>query len=219
MKSIKEAAEAEIKNAGSTTDIGYLLKNLTYDRTAGMYHPDSQEGSTPSWIEAGWPGEALPFDPGSQTWAYKTIVGVAAYALTTAERTAILVKNVNIYTATAGVNITEEGKVASGEYIDIIRGLDWLESVLQKNVFTDLVNKRKIPFTDEGAATIETAVKAALSEGVDNTLIAEGFIVTVPKIADVSAANKLARNLPDVKFTAVLQGAIHSVEIDGIVTV
>ena len=71
-----------------------LLKNLGYDRTAGMYHPNSQEGSTPSWIEAGWPGEALPFDPGSQTWAYKTIAGVAAYALTTGERTAILAKNV-----------------------------------------------------------------------------------------------------------------------------
>lgn len=213
------SSEDGILDAGSTTDLVYLMKNLAYDRTVSIYHPDSQEGSTPSWIEAGIPGEALPFDPGSQTWAYKTISGVVSYGLTSSQRAAALGKNCNIYTVTAGVNVTEEGKVASGEYIDIIRGLDWLESTLQTNVFANLVNKRKIPFTDEGAATVETAVKAALSEGVENTLIAPGFIVTMPKIADVSAANKLARNLPDVKFTAILQGAIHSVEIDGTVTV
>ena len=214
--------DVNILDAGDTTDLAYFFKNLAYDRTVTIYHPDSQDGNvsgSPSWIEAGWPGETLPFDPGSQTWAYKTISGVASYGLTSGERTAALAKNCNIYTATAGVNVTEEGKVASGEYIDIIRGLDWLESTLQTNVFANLVNKRKIPFTDEGAATVETAVKAALSEGVENTLIAPGFTVTIPKIADVSSVNKLARNLPDVKFNAVLQGALHSIEINGTVTV
>lgn len=214
--------DVNILDGSDETDLAFFFKNLAYDRTVTMYHPDSQDGNVsggPAWMESGWPGETLPFDPGSQTWAYKTIAGVASYGLTSAQRTAALGKNCNVYTATAGVNITEEGKVASGEYIDIIRGLDWLESTLQTNVFANLVNKRKIPFTDEGAATVETAVKSALSEGVENTLIAPGFIVTVPKISTVSAANKLARNLPDVKFSAILQGAIHSVEIAGTVTV
>lgn len=216
------SGDASILDGSDVTDLAFFFKNLAYDRTVTIYHPNSQDenvSGNPSWIESGWPGETLPFDPGSQTWAYKTIAGVASYGLTSGQRTAILGKNCNIYTVTAGVNVTEEGKVASGEYIDIIRGLDWLESTLQTNVFANLVNKRKIPFTDEGATLIETAVKAALSEGVKNGLIAEGFVVTVPKIVDVSGANKVARNLPDVKFDAVLQGAIHNIDINGIVTV
>ena len=213
------SSEVDIKNPASTTDLAYLMKNFSYDRTVSIYHPDSQEGSTPSYIEAGMPGEALPYDPGSQTWAYKTISGVVAYALTSGERTAILAKNCNIYTTTAGVNITEQGKVASGEYIDIIRGLDWVEARLQEAVFTNLVNKRKIPLTDEGIALIETAVKGVLGDAATvGLIIAASIVVTVPKAADISTADKLARNLPDVKFTATLQGAIHNVDIEGTVS-
>lgn len=219
----QSTADDNVLDSGATTDLPYVFQNLAYDRTVSIYHPNSQDetpAGTPAWMESGWPGEALPYDPGSQTWAYKTISGVASYALTSSERTAALDKNCNIYTNTASVNVTEEGKVASGEYIDVIRGLDWLEARLQEAVFTELVNKRKIPFTNEGIALIENAVRGVLADAAaEGLLVEESIEVTVPKAADVSSANKLARNLPDVDFVAVLQGAIHSVEINGTVTV
>jgi len=210
-------ANTEAKNPASEDDLPWFMKNLAYDRTVSIFHPDSQDGITaPSWIESAMPGEALPFDPGSQTWAYKTLAGIPAYPLTAGERTALLDKNCNIYTVTAGVNVTEEGKVASGDYIDVIRGLDWLEARLQEAVFTNLVNKRKIPYTDEGIALIENAVVSVLAEGERVGLLVPGLsVVTVPKAADVSSVDKIARLLKNVNFTAVLQGAIQTVEIDG----
>lgn len=214
------SSQAGIYDPSSTDDIAYFLKSLAYDRTVCLYHTAAQENTTPSWIEAGFPGEALPYDPGSQTWAFKTIAGVAPYGLTSGERTAVLAKNCNIYTTTAGVNITEAGKVASGEYIDIIRGLDWLEAKLQEAVFTNLINVRKIPMTDEGIALIENTIKGVLYEGARAGLLIESSIeVTVPLAADISTADKLARALTGIEFTAILQGAIHSVSISGTVTV
>jgi len=214
------SSSSGIKDGASTTDLAYFLKNTGYDRTVCIYHTSAQGDVTPSYIEAGVPGEALPYDPGSQTWAYKTISGVAAYGLTSAERTAILAKNCMIYTTTGGVNVTEQGKVASGEYIDIMRGLDWLESRLQEEIYSNLVNKRKIPFTDEGISLIQGAIQGVLDEGArKGLLVADSISISVPLASAVGTVDKAARNLPDITFEAILQGAIHTVSIVGTVTV
>ena len=46
-----------------------------------------------------------------------------------------------------------------------------------------------------------------------------GFSVEAPRAADVSAANKAARLLPDITFRATYQGAISKVEISGTISV
>ena len=70
-------------------------------------------------------------------------------------------------------------------------------------LFTSLI---KVPFTDAGIALVETAVRGVLQEGVAVGLLSPdpAPAVTVPKAADVSAEDKAARLLPDVKFTATL---------------
>lgn len=210
------ASAAAIYDAGSTSDIAYFLKAQGYTRTFGVFYKDSAVSN----IESAWAGEALPYDPGSQTWAFKQLAGVSAYGITAAQRTAILAKNINIYTTTAGVDITEEGKVASGEYIDIIIGLDWLQANLQEEVFSNLVNIRKIPYDDTGITMIAGIVQGVLESAVNAGILQRDSVtLTVPKYADISSADKTARNLPDVTFTALLQGAIQGVEINGTVSV
>ena len=200
----------------STIDIVSVLKDKSLDRTVACYHSGLQDDN---YFAEGFFGEALPYDPGSQTWAYKGIAGLSSYALTSGERTFALDKNCNIYTTTAGVNVTESGTVVGGEYIDIIRGLDWLEARMAENIFGRLVNTRKIPYTDDGITIIEGLVRESLSNAVTAGLLTTGYVVTVPKVATISQADKIARNLPDVKFTATLQGAIHTVQIQGTVSV
>lgn len=201
----------------STSDLFSDLEAFNYDRTAMQYHPDLT--TSDQFFSEGWLGVMLPKDPGSATWKFKNISGITSYNLTSSERGFVLGKNGNIYTETAGVDITEEGVVASGEYIDIIRGIDWLEAIIAENIYSTLVNVDKIPFTNEGIASIEGLLRESLDEAVRAGLIADDYVTTVPKVADISTANKLARTLPDVEFTATLQGAIHKVEIQGTVSV
>ena len=64
---------------------------------------------------------------------------------------------------------------------------------------------------------MKASLRAAVNQGI---LAADPApTVTVPKVADVSAADKTARLLPDMKFTGTLAGAIHKVTITGVVSV
>jgi hypothetical protein len=204
-------------DATKSTDLASTLKALSYDRTAVIWHAQPSDGA--DYPDAAWMGEGFPYDPGTSTWAYKTLKGVKPDNISGKETT-LQNKNCNYYSEVGGVNITQEGKVASGEWIDIIIGTDWLEARLREEVFSALVNNRKIPYDDTGIAMIEGLVKGVLQRAAKAGILQEdSIVVTVPKYADIPQADKIARKLPDVKFTALYQGAIHRVTINGTISV
>jgi hypothetical protein len=208
---------------GATTgDIADWANTNNLDRVAVFYHPDCAltEGilSTADPIpEAAYFGKMLTKHPGSATWAMKGLQSVPTYNLTAAQRQTALEKNATIYTSVAGTPITSDGRVASGEYIDVIQGLDWLKARIQNMVFTPLVQQDKVPFTDSGIQTIVGQLRAALDEGVKYQIL-KSYDISAPTESEVPANDKSERMLPDVKFTAPLAGAIHRTAIDGTIT-
>lgn len=209
-----ESTDANVYDASSETDIAYYISNNNYDRSI-VYYSDTIEYTNFAAM-----GEAFPFNPGSQTWAYKTLSGVTTDDLTSSEQTAVLDKNANIYVEVAGVNITQFGTVGSGEYIDIMRGVDWIDARIQERIYAALVSVRKIPYTNEGIGIIEAIIRGVLLDGVGRGILVDGTIeVSTPERADVSSANRTARILPDVTFTADLAGAIHKTSISGILSI
>ena len=205
-------------DASKATDLASVLKLANRNRSAVVWHATPTGGA--DYPDAAWMGEGFPYEPGTSTWAYKTLNGVTPDTLLASQETALNGKNCNYYTTVGGVSITQEGKVASGEYIDIIIGTDWIEARLREAVYSALVNNRKIPYDDTGIAMIEGLVKGVLNEAASKGILqADSIAVTVPKYADIPQADKLARKLPDVKFSALYQGAIHSVTINGTISV
>ena len=201
-----------------STDLASVLKLANRNRSAVDWHATPAGGA--DYPDAAWMGEGFPYEPGTSTWAYKTLNGVTPDTLLASQETALKNKNCNYYTTVGGVSITQEGKVASGEYIDIIIGTDWIEARLREAVYSALVNNRKIPYDDTGIAMIEGLVKGVLNEAASKGILqADSIAVTVPKYADIPQADKLARKLPDVKFSALYQGASHSVTINGTISV
>ena len=201
-----------------STDLASVLKLANRNRSAVVWHATPAGGA--DYPDAAWMGEGFPYEPGTSTWAYKTLNGVTPDTLLASQETALKNKNCNYYMTVGGVSITQEGKVASGEYIDIIIGTDWIEARLREAVYSALVNNRKIPYDDTGIAMIEGLVKGVLNEAASKGILqADSIAVTVPKYADITQADKLARKLPDVKFSALYQGAIHSVTINGTISV
>jgi hypothetical protein len=199
------------------TDTLATLFGLTYNRTAGSYYP-----SPAAMFGAAWLGSVLPDDPGSEIWKYRTLSGIAPVTnLTDTHRVNLRARKANTYTTIAGQNKTWEGSVAGGAFgfLDTTRGLDWLEDDLEKGVF-DLVagSRKKIPFNDNGIASVRAKVKASLKRAVTRGIINDDFEVEVPKSANVLTSDKALRRLRGVKFTATLQGAIQDVDIIGSVT-
>lgn len=200
-----------------TTSIAALLNQAGYVRSFVMYHQDANS----DYPECAWFGRCLPTTPGSITWKFKTLNSISYSDLTSNQSMNARNKKANTYEFIGGVGITREGTMAQGEFIDIIRGIDWLTARIQEFVYALLVNSPKVPYTDAGIAAVEAEVRRALDLGVSNSFIAEDpeYTVTVPRASAVSPADKAARILRNVDFTATLAGAIHAVDINGIVSV
>lgn len=208
-----------------TTDIFSVMKGKGYNRTVPMYSP----GSYNKGIDAAWMGGQLPATPGSNNWAYKTLVGISPDAISDNQRSILIGtpiaqikgKNVNVYTTVGGKAITQMGTAASGQFIDITIGRDWLESTLQANIYDQLAQLAKIPYTDKGTGILISAVKAAIDQGVTNGLI-DGdspIEITAPAVLDVPASQRANRVAPTISFSCRLQGAFNAVDVEGTVTV
>lgn len=218
---ISQGLDPQVLAASSSSDILSYLKSKGYNRTAFIWSSDAANGPAAAWL-----GGELPKVPGSSTYKFKQLVGITPDKFTATQKNVILGtpgnpgKNGNIYETIAGVNITEEGWMVSGQFIDITVGIDWIKSRLQEQIFTQLVNNSKIPFTDQGIAIVENEMRSVFEQGVANGLIAPGeYTITVPKALDVPFADRANRVLPNVTFTLRLAGALHFVQIKGIVTV
>jgi len=192
-----------------------------YMRTFGIYSETADENAHVAWL-----AEGFSYDPGSETWAYKMLKGVTASELTTREMRSLEEENLNYYIPCAGKNITRDGKVIGGEWIDVIRFRDWLKNQMQIRIFELFIKNPKIPYLDTGITLVENQMRAALQAGQEAGGIAEtefdendepveGYTITVPRAASLSSTQRASRTLRDCKFTARLAGAIHIVELNG----
>ena len=218
---IIESAEKLFAFSVQAKELPLPLNRTDYLRTAVIYSESADEYAHGAWLT-----ECFSYAPGSETWAYKMLSGVQAAELTTREMGRFDEANVNYYISCANKDITLQGKVVGGEWIDVIRFRDWLKNEMQIKIFSLFVKYPKIPYLDSGITLVENQMRAALQNGQEAGGIAmtefdeneepvEGFTVTVPKAASLSSAERASRKLRNCRYTARLAGAIHMVEIQG----
>lgn len=209
-----DTSDSEVIAGGDTDDIASQMKALSYARSVAFYLGNETNGLQ----SVGLCGRCLPFDPGTETWAHKSITGIAADALLSSAETALETKRAMSYTDVAGLPVTLWGQVPDGDYIDTIRGVDMLFARIAETVYGGFYANSKIPFTDDGIAVIEGLVRSVLDANVSTEKrpkLLASYTITVPLAADVELAQKAARTLPDIRWSATLAGAVHKVVITG----
>lgn len=219
---VAESTDSVVADQAITNDVASSLKTGNYFRTGLLYtHKNLNLYAASAWI-----GNRFPYEPSAApdaggTWAYKTLAGTNSSVMTGGQVSAVLNKSGNVFTVVAGIAVTQYGKTAGGEWFDVIRFLDWLESEIKVRVFALLASRGKIPFTDSGIDSIKSAILGTLTDGVTAGGLASNPapVVTAPTAAQVSSVDKANRNLPNVQFSATLAGAIHIVNIAGSVSV
>lgn len=212
---VADVSETDVIDPLETTDVFSELNGLARLRTGLLYNGgDVGQAYGAAWMAKLFAG----FDPGVATWAYKTLAGVAAYELTSGQAGAIDDKKGNRYVEELGRSITLYGFVCSGEYLDVVHGLDWLRARIGERMFQLLVTNPKLPYTDASIAIVESALREVLQEAVDVNVLAS-FETSAPTAASVSSADRAERLLPEVNFIARLAGAIHRIDVTGTVSV
>jgi len=201
------------------------LQNLQYLRTALIAH----KAAATEYPEMAWMGRCFTIAPGGETWALKSLAAITPSKFSDTEQSYIFQKNANAYEQYAeNTYLINKGKVASGEWIDVVRFRDWLVDTIQKNMASLMIRQKKVPYTNGGIALIVNNLNGSLIQGQQAGGIAPderdsegntipGFRITYPNAADVSADIKATRTLY-IEFVALLAGAIQLVEITGSLT-
>lgn len=215
-----------------TTCIAYQLAQLKYKRTVTQY------SSSSAYAVASLLGRILTTDYNANstviTLMYKQEPGIVAETLNVTQITALEAKNCNVFVAyNNSTAIIEPGVVASGDFLDIITGTDWLALDIQTSVYNLLyLSPTKIPQTDAGNQMIVTTIESVCSQGVINGLLApgiwqsngfgglnsgdfmpKGFYVYAPPIASQNIADRSARKSVPIQVAVKLAGAIHTVSV------
>jgi hypothetical protein len=209
---VVQCADSDVL-ADTAGNLFETLNTAAYVRTIPIWNEDNFD-----FANAAWMGKMFAKDPGSATWAYKTLAGVTADALTDTQITNIEASKGNYYTATKGLNLTQEGWASSGRYADITRGIDWLTVRIQERLINLLANSDKIGYNQAGVDALENEVRGQLDEGIDNDLLEPDYTVTPTDPSTIASATKATRVYGSIDFAATLTGAIHKVTVTGTVS-
>ncbi len=208
-----ESADATVITS-ATDDVASDFQDNSYTRSGVFFNQLATHNNGAAML-----GYALPLKAGSLTWAYKTLAGETVDTLSEPERAYALAKKANVYLGAGGKNVTQFGTTGNGGFFDTTRGIDWIEANIAEDVYQVLTDVDKIPYTDKGVGSIMGIVNNVLDKAVIQGIITNDFTVSAPLVADISTADKASRLLPDVAFRATLQGAIHTMTINGTVSV
>lgn len=217
-----EALDGKLYFAGLETDDSTSITVSGLRRTILFYCDKTDSVPVPV---AALVGESCGRAAGSFTYKNMTLTGVAAQVLTDAQINAIHAKGGITFVEKAGDNVTSEGKVAGGEYIDIIDSEDYIVQQLAYKTQKLLNSAAKVPYDNNGIAMLESVAVDVLQGAYNNGMIdtnedgTPAYTVAYALRADTTTADRSNRKYLGGKFSFALACAIHQVEITGSITV
>lgn len=219
IKALAEWISTQDKLYGVTTQSVALTEELSglYDNVFLSVHDDPN-----AFHAEGLIGMNAPKVIGSFTWTFKQVQGVRAARLTNAEINQVLKNNATVQVNEAGVLLNAMGVSTSGEYIDNVQATHFLKARITEDIFRLLAMKEKVPYDNRGIAMVVNELNVRLKSAYRQGIIAENdagepdYKITYPLRSEIPKNTIAKRVLPDVKFRAIVAGAIEKVEINGV---
>lgn len=216
-----ETLDGKMYFADVDTDDATTITTTGIKRTVLFYYDATEEVPVPV---AALVGEIAGREAGSFTYKNLILAGLKAQELNDDEVEAIHNKGGITFIAKAGDNVTSEGKVAGGEYIDIVDSEDYIIQQMAYKTQKLLNNIDKVPYDNNGIAMLESVAKDVLQTAFNNGIIATkadkspDYSVTYALREDTKEEDRAARRYLGGSFRFALAGAIHEVEITGTIT-
>lgn len=217
-----EALDGKLYFAGLDVDDSTEITISGLRRTILFYCDATEDVPVPV---AAFVGETAGRAAGSFTYKNMVLSGVAAQELTDSQIDAIHKKGGITFVAKAGDNVTSEGKLAGGEYIDVIDSEDYIIQQLAYKTQKVLNNAAKVPYDNNGIGLLESVALDVLQTAYNNGMIANNedgtpaYSVNYALREDTKDTDRANRLYLGGSFTFALTGAVHEVEITGSITV
>lgn len=166
-------------------------------------------------------GEIAGRAAGSFTYKCLKLKGIEPQKLTEAQIQAIHTKGGITFVKKAARNVTSEGKLAGGEYIDVIDCEDYIIQQLAYQTQMLLNDADKVPYDNNGIAMLESVAINVLQSAYNNGMIADkadgtpDYSISYALREDTTEADRANRRYLGGTFSFALAGAVHEVEITG----
>jgi len=204
--------------AGTAANVALELQAAEYDRTALIYHRHgtSSDGSVAAdgYLDGAWSSRCGGFDldapNGAGAWYHKGLATVSFDPITGPQATAIRNADANFYGRVKGLNFTQDGKMASGRFIDVTTSLDWLGARIEEEVLAEFVGEpTKIAFTNAGITRVETAIERVYERGLSASHLSRDERPTIAG-PDVRLLSQTQKGTRQATFTgaATLAGGL-----------
>lgn len=216
----------------TTSDIAYQLSQLAYHRSFTQFSSTTQHAvasAAARMLTTDYTGNNTVID-----LMYKQEPGIVPENLTPAQADSVDTKCANVFVEyDNNTAIIQRGRTASGLFLDIITGTDWLSLTIQAALYNLLyTSSTKIPQTDAGMNLLVNAVEAVCAQGVTNGLLApgtwetggfgilnqgdflvKGYYVYAPKVSTQNVADRAARRAVPIQVAAKLAGAVQTISL------
>lgn len=231
-KAIADWVETQIDKMGAFID-DYTLPTWATDGITKYLHDKNLSASfaistkrPKNFLDAALAGRCLVMQPGSETWALKTLTAVQADDFTETDYQKIRALNGNTFEDYgSGITVTYPGLTGDGESIDVVRFAYWQADRMQKDLATLFVNRNKIGHEMPGYEVVALKMESSLQAGKDaggilqdfvdeNGDLIRGFTVTRPTMAQVSATQRINGDIT-IQFSFYLRYAIKHVDAIG----
>jgi hypothetical protein len=218
---VPQSCDSDVGDVAVTTDVASTIVTNAYRYTFMLYNGNDTKAFAGFGLLCGRYA-ACPI-PGNETLALKSIAGVATDALPQAFINAATAasKRATVYVLQNSVAVTQSGvngQMGSGEWADVVRGVDWLATSVQIRLFARMVNAPKVAYTDAGADSLAGTVEAVEREAVGYSILDSFTTPAGPKVATIDATTRGQRSYGPITGSARLSGAIHKASVSLSVT-
>lgn len=210
-----QTADSDVLTS-ATDDVASVQMNASRSKTIVAHHPNMSDAIGPGLMM-----RQLATTVGTTQWQFKQVPGSVSVPYSTTQTGFMDAKNVTYMIVARRVNASRGGLVAGGEWIDVIRLIEFLRSRIAEDVYSAQLNAEKIPYNTKGIESVRSTVQGRLDSKIGEGLSDDPNppVVTVPALEDTTEGDRTSRVLNNVEFDARLEGAIILANINGTVTV
>jgi hypothetical protein len=177
--------DTEALNAVSVTDVGYLCRSTTQDRTTCIYHPQTVTlvGGTVNLVkerpDAALLGRMSTTEEGSSQWDYQPLIGVSDSNLTAAQQNVLAEqgtgKGYNFVETFKNTTFTHlfRGRTCTDRELRIQWGADWHDVSVEVSLANYAFQNDLMAFDDETFADVESILYAWKARALDRRIIVD----------------------------------------------
>jgi hypothetical protein len=187
--------DTDAKDSGATTDAGYLINALGYNKVRVLYHEDSTVN--PDAAEC---GNIMTYTEGARHFALWELQGVPKSGLdtdgttvkemTASEISALTAKGYDYYSKPSTIAHAMTGLASGGNEFRIMFAKLYTEAQISAGVYGYMVAQNVVTFSDTDIQAVKGIIDYWLTEMVSRKVLDPGYTITMPLASDFTAAVK-----------------------------